>query len=64
MEERLYTLLKDVLGDKDEAMVRVDAIVDIVGDDWLAPANAAALRLNAHIHRPEQASQFALLSRK
>ncbi len=64
MDDCMYTLLKDVLGDRQETMVRVDAMVDIAGDDWISAANEAALRLNAYVEPTEQASQFALLARR
>lgn len=64
MEDRLYNLLEDALGDKPEAMVPVQALYDIAGEEWLAAANEAALRLGAMVHRPEHASGFALVARR
>lgn len=64
MDDRLYKLLEDVLGNQQQAMVRVDALVDIAGEEWLAAANEAAVRLNARVERPVRASQFALVVRR
>lgn len=64
MEDRLYQLLLDALGDQSEAMVPVQALYDIAGEEWLAAANEAALRLDAKVERPERASSFARVARR
>jgi hypothetical protein len=64
MEDRMYRLLDEALGNGMEAMVPVDALVDIAGQDWLPAASEAALRLDARVERPERASAFALVTRK
>lgn len=64
MKNRLYELLADALGDKHEAMVPVQALYDIAGEDWLIAANEAALTLNAKVDRPQQASAFARIARR
>lgn len=61
---RLTKLLRNVLGNQDEAMVPVQALYDIAGEEWLAAANEAALELHAQVERPEQASNFALVARR
>lgn len=64
MDDRMVKLLKDALGDKTEAMVPVQALYDLAGEEWLAAADAAALQLDARVVRPEKASSFALIARR
>ena len=63
-DERMLKMLENALGNEDEAMVPVQALYDIAGEDWLIAANEAALKLNAKVERPDRASQFALLARR
>ena len=63
MDERMLTLLENLLGDRNEAMVPVVALYDLAGEAWLPAANEAALRLNARVERPDTAAAFALIRR-
>lgn len=64
MEHRMVQLLEDALGENSEAMVPVQALYDLAGEEWLSAANLAAQRLGARVVRPEKASSFVLVSRR
>lgn len=64
MEDRMIQLLEDALGENAEAMVPVQALYDLAGEEWLSAANLAAQKLDAKVVRPEKASSFALVSRR
>jgi len=63
MEDRLVRLIQDALKDNDQAMIPVQALYDVAGEEWLAVANEAAASLSARVQRPEKAGQFALVTR-
>jgi len=64
MEDRMLKLLQEALKDQDQAMVPVQALYDLAGEEWLAIANEAAAGLKARVQRPERAGHFALVTRR
>jgi|GEM_PF-6648795 hypothetical protein len=63
-DPRMVKLLQNALSKQNEAMVPVQALYDIAGEDWLIAANEAGLEVNARVERPDRASQFALVVRR